>query len=205
MDQKTELRFIEKIKYQAILLIPGMRILKTALGLFIISLIFSLTPLSRNNITHAAIAVVVGMQVDFKSSLQKSLSRIKGTFIAGVYAYLTISLLIHFNIEKTSIIYIFLISLLCIPLIKLLLFLRSKSSVLIACIVYVLITLGSAYENPAEYAFFRTIDTVIGLSLALFINWLPFLNTLGKKIDNLKDKAERALKIELSSNEFDNI
>lgn len=196
MDKETELTFLEKTKYQAILLIPGMRILKTSLGIFIVALIFSLTPLSRNNITHAAIALVVGMQVDFKSTLEKSLSRIKGTFIAGIYAYLTITLLIHFNIERTSIIYIFLVSLLCIPLIKFLLFLRSKSSVLIACIVYVLITLGSAYENPAEYAFFRTIDTVIGLSLALFINWLPFLNSIGKRIDKLKDKAEKALNID---------
>ncbi len=196
MNQQPELTFLERTKYQAILLIPGMRILKTSLGIFIVALIFSLTPLSRNNITHAAIAVVVGMQVDFKSSLQKSLSRIKGTVIAGIYAYLTIRLLIHFNIERTSLIYICLISLLCIPLIKLLLFMKSQSSVLIACIVYVLITLGSAYENPAQYAFFRTIDTVIGLSLSLFINWLPFLNSLGKKIDKLKDKAEKALNID---------
>lgn len=195
MNQQPELTFLERTKYQAILLIPGMRILKTSLGIFIVALIFSLTPLSRNNITHAAIAVVVGMQVDFKSSLQKSLSRIKGTVIAGIYAYLTIRLLIHFNIERTSLIYICLISLLCIPLIKLLLFMKSQSSVLIACIVYVLITLGSAYENPAQYAFFRTIDTVIGLSLSLFINWLPFLNYFGKKIDELKYNAEQKLNI----------
>ncbi len=195
MNKEPKLTFVEKTKYQSILLIPGMRILKTSLGIFIVALIFSLTPLSRNNITHAAIAVVVGMQVDFKSSLQKSLSRIKGTVIAGIYAYLTIRLLIHFNIERTSLIYICLISLLCIPLIKLLLFMKSQSSVLIACIVYVLITLGSAYENPAQYAFFRTVDTVIGLSLSLFINWLPFLNYFGKKIDELKYNAEQKLSI----------
>ena len=70
---------------------PGMRVLKTALAIFLCLIVENFRGSSMPY--HACIATIVCMQPTLRSTLHSAFDRTLGTIIAGVYSYLFVNLL----------------------------------------------------------------------------------------------------------------
>jgi uncharacterized membrane protein YgaE (UPF0421/DUF939 family) len=163
-----------------------MRVVKTALAILLCMLIEFYRDSSMPY--HACIATIVCMQPTLRSTFQTAIDRTLGTIIAGVYGYLFVLLLIsHWGLEVHSIQYFLIIGLLSFPLMALMILIKKPSSLAITVIVFLVIMLSVADSDagPLAYSFGRVIGTLIGIAVALFVNWLPFLNKIGKKMGSV--------------------
>src|SRR5690606_1938851 len=106
-----------------------------------------------------------------------------GTIIAGVYAYLTAILLItRFGLAPLSLQFFLLIGLLSFPLMALMIAIKKPGSLAITVIVYLVIALSVGATDALSYTVERVLGTLIGIAVALFVNWLPPLNRIGKRL-----------------------
>lgn len=160
---------------------PGMRVIKTALAVIICLLIENLR--AADMPTHACIATVVCMQPTLRTTFQASIDRTLGTIIAGAYSYLMAVLLItKIGMDPQSLLFYLVVGILSFPLMAILITIKKPSSIAITVIVYLIIMLNAGETDPLSYAVGRVVATLIGLSITLFVNWLPPLNKLGEKI-----------------------
>lgn len=160
---------------------PGMRVIKTALAVIICLLIENLR--AADMPTHACIATVVCMQPTLRTTFQASIDRTFGTIIAGAYSYLMAVLLItKIGMDPNSLLFYLVVGILSFPLMAILITIKKPSSIAITVIVYLIIMLNAGETDPLSYAVGRVVATLIGLSVTLFVNWLPPLNKLGEKI-----------------------
>lgn len=160
---------------------PGMRVIKTALAVIICLLIENLR--ATDMPTHACIATVVCMQPTLRTTFQASIDRTFGTIIAGAYSYLMAVLLItKIGMDPNSLLFYLVVGILSFPLMAILITIKKPSSIAITVIVYLIIMLNAGETDPLSYAVGRVVATLIGLSVTLFVNWLPPLNKLGEKI-----------------------
>lgn len=159
---------------------PGMRVVKTALAIIICVLIENLRGSSMPY--HACIATIVCMQPTLKSTFRSAVDRTLGTIIAGVYAYLLAVLLIgNVGMQPASLQYYLLIGLLTFPLMWLMIAIKKPTSLAITAIVYLVIMLSVSQSDPLTYTLGRVVANLIGIAVALFVNWLPPLNKIGVK------------------------
>lgn len=181
---------IHKISYYLIKNSPGMRVIKTALAVIICLLIENLR--GADMPTHACIATVVCMQPTLRSTFKASIDRTLGTIIAGAYSYLMAVLLIaRIGMNPNCLLFYFVIGILSFPLMALMITIKKPSSLAISVIVFLIIMLNVSETNPLTYAVGRVIATLIGIAVALFVNWLPPLNKIGEKIGSVNiEKAE---------------
>ncbi|NLE83992.1 MAG: hypothetical protein GX603_05710 [Chloroflexi bacterium] len=164
---------------------PGMRVVKTALAIIICLVIEyyrgSSTPY------HACVATIVCMQPTLKSSFQSAVDRTLGTIIAGIYAYILAVLFGQtWGIQPTNISFYLLVGFLSFPLMAIMIIIKKPSSLAITAIVYLVIMLTITDNDPLTYTFMRVVATLIGISVALFVNWLPPLNKIGKKMQTIQ-------------------
>ena len=159
---------------------PGMRVIKTALAVIICLVIEYYR--GGSSPYNASIATIVCMQPTLKTSFQSAVDRTFGTIIAGIYAYVFAVLLGQtWGIQPANINFYLLVGLLSFPLMALMVIIKKPSSLAITAIVYLLIMLTITETDPLVYTFERVVATLIGIAVALFVNWLPPLNKIGKK------------------------
>lgn len=171
---------VHKISEYLIKNSPGMRVIKTALAVIVCLLIENLR--GADMPTHACISTVVCMQPTLRSTFKASIDRTIGTIIAGVYSYFMAVLLInHMGMEPKSLLCYLVIGILSFPLMAIMIAIKKPTSLAISVIVFLIIMLNVSQTNPLTYAVGRVIATLIGIVVALFVNWLPPLNKLGKK------------------------
>ena len=164
---------------------PGMRVIKTMLAILLCLLIDYL----RRNPTpvNATIAAVVCLQNDLRSTFLISLNRALGTLLAGLYSYIFILVFIrYFGMNPDSFLYYLLVGVCSLPLMHLMVRTHMPGAVAISAIVYVLICVSGNTASPLEYTVMRMIDTFVGIAVALFVNWLPPLNELGKRLKKVQ-------------------
>ncbi len=168
---------------------PGMRMIKTTLAVLICLLIdwFRSSPTPYT----ASIAAIVCMQQDLATTWQSSRNRLMGTTIAGVYAFLFLLLFgFRLNLDLNGLPYYILVAIFILPLMQMLVSLKLPGSVANSAIVFLLICLSSGgTTDPLGYSIMRVTDTFIGIIVAMLINWLPFLNSLGRRLENEKNQA----------------
>ena len=178
-DQPTDL--VHRITNYLIKNSPGMRVVKTALAILICLVIEFYRGSSMPY--HACIATIVCMQPTLKSTFNAAVDRTFGTIIAGVYAYLTAILLItRFGLAPLSLQFFLLIGLLSFPLMALMIAIKKPGSLAITVIVYLVIALSVGATDALSYTVERVLGTLIGIAVALFVNWLPPLNRIGKRL-----------------------
>ncbi|MGI6545708.1 MAG: NAD(P)H-dependent oxidoreductase [Fastidiosipilaceae bacterium] len=175
---------------------PGMRIIKTTLSILtclMISYFFG-----NPDMYTASIAAVVCLQNDLRSTWQSALNRSTGTLIAGFYSYLFLLITVHtFHLSPDGFFYYILVGVFSLPIMQLLVRMNKPGSVAIGVIVYVIICVTSGMQAPLEYTVDRMADTLLGIAVAVFVNWFPLLNLLGKKLKQVQlHAADRALIIE---------
>ncbi len=172
---------------------PGMRMIKTTLAVILCLIVDWLRV--ADSPYNAAIAAIVCMQQDLASSWKISRNRVVGTLIAGVYAYLFLLVFsVKLGLSDSSLLYYVLVGVFMLPLMQLLVSFKYAGGVAIGSIVFLLICLTSGKADPLAYSFSRTLDTLIGIALAMVVNWLPFLNQWGEKLQQRKLEAQALAK-----------
>lgn len=168
---------------------PGMRIIKTGLAILLCFAIDSLRLAS--NYYDAAIATIVCLQADVKSSWNSGWSRTLGTMVAGIFS-IGFLLVVHhgLDIPLYSKKYLLLLGLSCILIMQFFVLINKPSSMVIGTIVFVLICVTDrGTMEPFSYVTGRVLNTMVGVLSALFVNWLPILNRWGEKYDRSRARA----------------
>lgn len=144
----------------------GMRNIKTALAVFLCISFFNL--LERDNAFYACIAAVICMKDTYENSLSIGISRLLGTFLGGLLGIITIYLLSFLpNVSSFNALITALGTILVIHMCTIL---KKPASVTISCIVFISIMLNYVGIDSYFYAINRTIDTAIGVIVAILIN-----------------------------------
>ena len=160
---------------------PGMRVIKTCLAITICLIIEFFRGTSMPY--HSSIAAIVCMQPTLKSTFTTAVDRTIGTLIAGLYGYLFITLF-HQQLQLgfNSLNYFILIGLLTLPLMMLMIAIKKQGGLAITVVVFLLVVINAGETDPLNYTIERVVGTLIGIGVALFINWLPILNKIGKRL-----------------------
>ncbi|MCB2288265.1 aromatic acid exporter family protein [Clostridium sp. CS001] len=141
----------------------GMRNIKTAISVFLCMLILKL--FKNTSPFYACIAAVITMQGTVHGSFTAGKNRLIGTIIGATFG-LIFALISPVNILLTSIGIIFIIYFLS--------FADKKDSISIACVVFLAIMINVNQGNALIYSFKRVVETFIGITVAVFVNYLIF-------------------------------
>lgn len=145
----------------------GFRNIKTGIAVFICLIIFKL--INREDCMFACVASILCMGDSVESSLELGKSRIIGTLFGGIASISFLHLVsllptIEFNnpfiiaIGVSFIIYISNIF-------------KFQNSCSMSCVVYLSIMLNYAGSGAIEYSANRTLDTLIGVIVAIVVNY----------------------------------
>lgn len=171
---------------------PGMRVIKTMIAIFICLLIEAIRQKTGTQY-HSSIAAVVCMQPTMKSTTKTARERVIGTLIAGLYAFLVLTFVFPaLNIDRMDWAYFLVTAVLSLPLMTLMIWIRTPGPIAITVIVFLIITLKTTDTTPIAYTLERVGDTLIGISVAMLVNWFPPLNKLGKKMGQVEITAAPA-------------
>ena len=163
---------------------PGMRVIKTCLAITICLIIEYFRGTSMPY--HSSIAAIVCMQPTLKSTFKTASDRTIGTLIAGIYSFLFITIFhqqMHMPLNSLS--YFLLIGVLTLPLMMLIIALKKQGGLAITVVVFILIVISAGETDPLIYTIERVVGTLFGIGVALFINWLPILNKIGKHLGHV--------------------
>ena len=171
---------------------PGMRTIKTGIGVMLCVLWGYLNFNLVDKTFYAAIACVVCMQTTVKGSFTVGLNRLKGTFVGGLIGFLFV--LIGPGNPILSCLGIITTIYIC-NLIKI------NKSITIACVVYCAIHLGIGTADPVYYSVHRIIDTSIGVLIGIGVNYLiyrpDYLGRIHNEIKVIENTSIKLLKKEI--------
>jgi len=160
---------------------PGMRVIKTCLAVTLCLFIeyFRGTGMPY----HSSIAAIVCMQPTLKSTYETAIARIIGTLIAGIYGFLFITFFYQQLLSgQNLLVYYLLIGIMTLPLMMLMIAIKKQGGLAITVVVFLIIVINAGVTDPLKYTISRVVGTLIGIGVALFINWLPILNKIGKRL-----------------------
>lgn len=152
----------------------GMRIIKSAIALFICLVISSMRP---NSIpTYAALAALIAMQNLDKDSIKIGIDRMQGTIIGGVYGLFALLILQKMGVMHHIILTYFIISLMLILLFYITVLIKKSDASYMSSVVFLSIVLAQNTMSPVDFAFNRTLDTLIGVIVGILVNgvWIPW-------------------------------
>ncbi len=158
-----------KIKNKNIRL-PGLRNIKTAIAVYICIILYHLFNLG--NPLVALFSVVICMQQNISESVKEGKNRILGTFFGGAFAFLFLNMLHldNFNIYVQSTI----LSMFLIFIIYILNLFKRSEAISLSAVVFLLIVFDSSNDSILKVATLRTIDTTIGIVVAVLVNRFLF-------------------------------
>ena len=152
-------------------LIPGMRILKTVLAVFICLVVAHLINYSFP--LQATIACVLMMKSTTEMSIQSGKQRILGTIIGGVLAMISLLFGDYINIKQTEFSFILLV---CLTIFVALVVCKTAKvpeyAYSMSCVLILATMLGhgSSHEDTIYYVLFRIIETIGGILIAITVN-----------------------------------
>lgn len=153
----------------------GLRNIKTAFAVFICIIIFQY--FSNHSPFYACIAAVICMKDTVESTMSMGKNRLIGTMLGGILGVITIGilLLIPFLQNITPLITAIgvTIAIYCCTIIN------KPGAVTICCIVFIGIMLNYNGPESYSYAIGRSLDTSIGIIIAILIN--KYINPPNKK------------------------
>ena len=59
---------------------------------------------------------------------------------------------------------------------------KKQGGLAITVVVFLVVVINAGETDPLNYTIERVVGTLIGIGVALFINWLPILNKIGKRL-----------------------
>ncbi len=137
-----------------------------------------LTKVGLNTAFQAGIATILCLKEDAPNSFTEAINRSLGTLLSAVWSYAYIKLFLGvFGLVHGSAIFYLTDLIFLILMIAFLLYIRRPGAIICAVVVFLLSTmLPVSVASPFNYVLHRSIDTEIGIVIALFVNWLPPLN-----------------------------
>lgn len=163
----------------------GYRNIKTALAV-LICLVF------LNNSLMASIAAIISMQSTIEDSVSTGINRLLGTLLGGTLGVIILYFISIFSLQNYSI----LISALSVSLIIYICNLINKPA---ACVISSIVVLGIVIDpgmnNQISYAITRTIETSLGVIIAVLVN--RFINPPNKTKGSLISEITKGLDINI--------
>lgn len=153
---------------------PGLRIIKTGLAVLISLIISELRP-GKGLAFYSAIAAVICMQQNFNQTYTKGINRIIGTIFGGFVGLIYLITIPEGSIPRM--VDYLIITLVATVIIWIMANINRKDAVSIAAIVFMSITINHANDPaglPLPFALNRTLDTLIGVLVAMFVNYIDF-------------------------------
>lgn len=163
---------------------PGMRIIKTSLAVALC--IFIEYFRQTDGPSSTAIVALFCLQRNLKSTLESSINRVVGTLVAGLLGYAYILLAFQgLGLSRKSLPYTLLFLIGLIMVMQVLVLIHMPGGAGIAAMTF--ITIAYSYQPAQEvsslvYTVETVINSLIGIFAALFVDWLPPLNKLGKNL-----------------------
>lgn len=152
----------------------GMRMIKSAIGVFLCFVIY-LVRGKHGTPFYSALAVLWCIQSHTKDTVRNALQRAFGTLIGAIYGLIFILFKMYVVDLGNGILHYLIIAGLIIPIIYTTLLFRKKNASYFSCVVYLSIVvnhLGDA--DPLRFVLDRSMDTLIGIVLGLVINLFHF-------------------------------
>lgn len=147
----------------------GLRIIKSALGVFLCFIIYFLRG-QRGMPFYSALAVLWCIQPYTKNTFLNALQRAIGTCIGAVFGLLVILLAAKGFYPESSILHYLFISLFIIPVIYTTVLINRKNASYFSCVVYLSIVVNHLGDlNPYLFVYDRVCDTMMGILLALLL------------------------------------
>lgn len=147
----------------------GMRIIKSAVAVFICFLIYLIRGTGMP--FYSAIAAILCMQQGVESTKKVGLNRTIGTLIGGAFGVVVLLLERRFIPEAMPWLRYLLTSVAIIPLIYTTILLEQKTASYISCVVFLSVAVNHGSDVvPYAFALNRIIDTLIGIFVALGVN-----------------------------------
>ena len=151
---------------------PGPRIRKTGLAV-LISMIISYYRPGEGLAFYSAIAAIICMQQNVHQTFHKGLGRVIGTIFGGTMGLIYLLAFPAGSIPEIA--RLIIIAGLVTTIIWIMATVNKKDAVSIAGIVFLSVTINHAGDLvPFNFALNRIIDTLIGVIVAFFVNYIDF-------------------------------
>ena len=147
----------------------GMRVVKTVISVFISVMI---TTIMGGMPINSAVASVLTTQDTQDGSIKYGKNRILGTTVGAIFAIIFVCVVDFFDIKLFTISYYFVMSILIIPIAKILLISKQKAAISSALITFLITLMSYISQSELKYIYVqsRIIDTFIGVLVAIAIN-----------------------------------
>jgi hydroxymethylpyrimidine pyrophosphatase-like HAD family hydrolase len=184
----------------------GMRIIKSAVAVFICFLIYLIRGTGMP--FYSAIAAILCMQQGVESTKKVGLNRTIGTLIGGAFGVVVLLLERRFIPEAMPGLRYLLVSVAIIPLIYTTILLEQKTASYISCVVFLSVAVNHGSDVvPYAFALNRIIDTLIGIFVALGVNAMRipkrrntkilFASSLSNTLTDSKNQVSSYAKVKL--------
>lgn len=151
--------------------LPGLRIIKTVLAVFICLFVFFL--FEYYNPVYAVISCVLLMRASVDESYKAGVDRIIGTILGGAVAILTLEVMSFIGVSIESLWAAFFVAmavLVCLTITKAFELSSYVGSMAAVVLLIAMISYGHAGDNPVIYISIRVIETIIGIIIAVLVN-----------------------------------
>lgn len=147
----------------------GMRVVKTVISVFISVMI---TTIMGGMPINSAVASVLTTQDTQDGSIKYGKNRILGTTVGAIFAIIFVCVVDFFDIKLFTISYYFVMSILIIPIAKILLISKQKAAISSALITFLITLMSYISQSELKYIYVqsRIIDTFIGVLVSIAIN-----------------------------------
>ena len=148
----------------------GMRIVKSALGVFLCFVIYILRG-RRGAPFYSALAVLWCIQNYTRNTLSNAMQRTVGTVIGACYGLIFILCKLYVADFGNTLWHYLMLAAMIVPVIYTAVLFHRKNAAYFSCVVYLSIVVNHlADANPFLFVLDRTMDTMIGILLGLAIN-----------------------------------
>lgn len=147
----------------------GMRVVKTVISVFISVII---TTVMGGMPINSTVASVLTTQDTQDGSIKYGKNRILGTTVGAIFAIIFVFVVDFFDIKLFTVSYYFVMSILIIPIAKILLISKQKAAISSALITFLITLMSYISQSELKYIYVqsRIIDTFIGVLVSIAIN-----------------------------------
>lgn len=147
----------------------GMRVVKTVISVFVSVII---TTVMGGMPINSAVASVLTTQDTQDESIKYGKNRILGTTVGAIFAIIFVFVVDFFDIKLFTVSYYFVMSILIIPIAKILLISKQKAAISSALITFLITLMSYISQSELKYIYVqsRIIDTFIGVLVSIAVN-----------------------------------
>lgn len=153
--------------------IPGMRIAKTVIAVFLCLIVAHFRNNYMENTFFACIAAIISLKGSIEDSKFSSFTRVEGTFIGALVGLLALHIQLWLGLSLNSWAYSAILAVLVGCVLWIMKTFFHSQAATIACISLLSIAINHGMDaEPFLFAYHRFVDTLLGVLIALAINYV---------------------------------